>query len=422
MDSENLPVSSLESARLSLARLGIVDPDEIDRVMHVASRLSATTPGASRVGIWLFDDFGALRCVSQYFPEGDTDEPGGVLTVEDYPHYFAAIRSRRAIAAEDAQRDPRTRELFDYLEAGGIGSLLDVPIYANGEVIGILCFEHKGAVRKWEKRDVDFAISIGDMLSSLFEHARLLASESAARRALQKAAHAERMDALARLSLGVIHDVNNLLTVVQMHAAVLEPKDAAQDVIAQCEAAGRLTRQLLLFARGGSSLPQSIDAARVIGDFEGVLRAAVGSPVRLELVLEEPAMVLASRSDLEQIVLNLVMNAQQAMVSGSGHIRIAVGLEDDHVVVGVTDDGAGMDEATQRQAFEPFFTTRETSGGTGMGLATVYGILKRAGGDVLLESAVGVGTTIRLRFPHAPSGRTISVPDGAVHSPRAHRS
>lgn len=419
MDSE-IPVSSLEIARLSLARLGIVDPGEVDRVMHVASRVSATTLGASRVGIWLFDDFGAMRCVSQYFPDGDTDEPGGVLRVDAYPHYFAAIRSRRAIAAEDAQRDPRTSELVEYLKAGNIGSLLDVPIYANGEVIGILCFEHTGAPRKWEKRDVDFAISIGDMLSSLFEHARLLASESAARRALQKAAHAERMDALARLSLGVIHDVNNLLTVVQMHAAVLEPKDAAQDVIAQCEAAGRLTRQLLLFARGGSSLPVSIDAARVIGDFEGVLRAALGSPVQLELFLEEPAMVLASRSDLEQIVLNLVMNAQQAMPSGSGVVRITVTVDDHHVVVAVTDDGDGMDEATQRRAFEPFFTTREDRGGTGMGLATVYGILKRAGGDVMLESAIGVGTTIRLCFPHAPSGRTVAVETSAA--PRARRS
>jgi two-component system, cell cycle sensor histidine kinase and response regulator CckA len=410
MESENQPVSLMEAARLSLARLGILDPSELDRAMQVAARLSATTLQASRVGIWLFDGFGALRCAAVHALEGEPEAPGGLLRVEDYPHYFAAIRARRAISADDAQRDPRTTELAPYLEAHGIGSLLDVPIYTNGEVAGVVCFEQIGPPRHWAKRDVDFAISIGDMLSSLFEHARLLAAEAAERRAIELAAHAERMDALARLALGVIHDVNNLLTVVSIHAAVLEPRDAARDVIEQCEAAGRLTRQLLLFARGGSSERFSIDAARVIGDFEHVLRSALGPTIELSVSVEGPAMVLASRSDLEQSILNLALNAHQAMgESSGGHIALTVGLDDDHVVVTVRDDGDGMDAATQRRAFEPFFTTREATGGTGMGLATVYGILKRAGGDIQLDSARGRGTTIALRFPHAPSGRTSSV-------------
>jgi two-component system, cell cycle sensor histidine kinase and response regulator CckA len=409
MDSENQPVSLMEAARLSLARLGILDPSELDRAMQVAARLSATTLQASRVGIWLFDGFGALRCAAVHTLEGEPEAPGGLLRVEDFPHYFAAIRARRAIAADDALHDARTSELVPYLEAHNIGSLLDVPIYTNGEVAGVVCCEQLGPPRHWEKRDVDFAISIGDMLSSLFEHARLLAAEAAERRAIELAAHAERMDALARLALGVIHDVNNLLTVVSIHAAVLEPRDAARDVIEQCEAAGRLTRQLMLFARGGSSERFSIDAARVIADFEHVLRSALGATVALSVSVEAPAMVLASRSDLEQSVLNLALNAQQSMADGQwGHIAITVAMAEDHVVVAVKDDGRGMDPATQRRAFEPFFTTREEAGGTGMGLASVYGILKRAGGDIQLESALGLGTTIALRFPHAPSGRTSS--------------
>lgn len=410
MESDNQPVSSMEAARLSLARLGILDPNELDRAMQVAARLSATTLRASRVGVWLFDGFGTLRCATVYTREGEPEGPGGVLRVEDFPVYFAAIRARRAIAADDAVNDTRTVELLGYLQSHGIGALLDVPIYANGEVVGVVCVEQLGPPRHWEKRDVDFAISMGDMLSSLFEHARLLAAEAAQRRAVELAAHAERMDALARLALGVIHDVNNLLTVVSIHAAVLEPRDAARDVIEQCEAAGRLTRQLLLFARGGSTERFSIDAARVVADFEHVLRSALGPMTELALTVEAPAMVLASRSDLEQSVLNLALNAQQAMPDGTGgHITIDVRVDDDHVVIAVKDDGCGMDAVTQRRAFEPFFTTREGSGGTGMGLATVYGILKRAGGDIQLDSAPGRGTRIALRFPHAPSGRTHSV-------------
>jgi CheY-like chemotaxis protein len=192
-----------------------------------------------------------------------------------------------------------------------------------------------------------------------------------------------------------------------------------QGIVHASERAGELTRQLLAFSSRQMLQPKVIDLNHVALDMESMLRRLI--PSDIELVLDcDPRItsVLADPSQLEQVILNLVVNARDAM-RGGGSIRIATHdyvvdpdqsaehplLPGAYVELVVTDTGIGMDEHTRAHAFEPFFTTKKLEGGTGLGLATVYGIVKQSGGHVAIESRPGAGATIRVLLPSAGSER-----------------
>jgi two-component system cell cycle sensor histidine kinase/response regulator CckA len=236
--------------------------------------------------------------------------------------------------------------------------------------------------------------------------------------ALQRA---QRLEALGRLTGGVAHDINNMLGVItgQVEFAMrrLGPGDPASarlaNVLPVVERAASLTRHLLAFAREPVGRPRPVDLNAVVSQLERILERVVGDEVTLELRPEpELGSVRADPTQLEQVLLNLAFNARDAMPDG-GRLTIETHnvdlLDADrcnppiapgrYVMLSVSDEGAGMDERTLVRIFEPFFTTKPKGRGTGLGLATVHGIVRQGGGAIRVDSERGLGTTFRIYLP-----------------------
>ena len=240
---------------------------------------------------------------------------------------------------------------------------------------------------------------------------------------LERLQQAQRMESVGKLAGGIAHEVNNMMSVVLGCSEFLLtradlPPDVRADVELMREAAERsaaITAQLLAFSRRQVLQPVPLDLNTVIRDLEPVLRRTLGDTSLLELRLAPLGAVLADRGRLQQVLLNLVLNARDAMARGGrvvvetrtvelGEDEAALHPEVRHregpfALLAVSDTGHGMDRETASHIFEPFFTTKEVGKGTGLGLSTVYGIVKQSDGYVWVESEPGQGTTIRIYLP-----------------------
>ena len=229
---------------------------------------------------------------------------------------------------------------------------------------------------------------------------------------------ARQMEALGRLSGGVAHDFNNILTVVTGYSDLLlltlPQGDLARPKVEEIRRAGErasdLTRKLLAFGRAQASTNRSGDINRTLEECAGMLRYLIPPPVEVVLNPDSsPAPVHCDPTELQQVLLNLSLNARDAMPSG-GRLEIAASVADGQVELRVSDTGHGMDETTRARAFDPFFTTKAPGRGTGLGLSTVYGIVRRAGGRVDIESSPGSGSVFRVRLPLATEAVADPVP------------
>jgi signal transduction histidine kinase/CheY-like chemotaxis protein len=261
-------------------------------------------------------------------------------------------------------------------------------------------------------------------------------------RAQQQLLQARKLEAIGRLAGGVAHDFNNLLTVIKNHVEFLREKllpgtEDLEDVQAIGEAAERatrITRQLLAFGRRNEGIPEVLDLNRIATELTRGIGRLVGEHVTIELALEPGvARVRADRGQLEQVLLNLLVNARDAMPDG-GKVTLCtrkVSPDDlretdlprtpnQYVALVVSDTGCGMDEATRARLFEPFFTTKEPGQGTGLGLATVYGIVEKHGGHITVTSKPGDGTTFVILLPTSHnSSSTIEAVRAPEDSPKA---
>lgn len=234
---------------------------------------------------------------------------------------------------------------------------------------------------------------------------------TARRRADAERLRAQRFEALGRLAAGVAHDFNNLLAVmlgaVEMAEQALPADEASlrADLAAAADAARRgraLTRQLLTFARRQESQPQRVDVNALVRGMAELLRRIVGPRVRLELALApEAGAVVADPAQAEQVLLNLVTNARDAVPDG-GEVRVETARENGDLRLTVRDTGVGIPPEVRPHLFEPFFSTK--TDGHGLGLATVYGVVTGAGGRVDVESEPGRGAAFHLRLPRAAEG------------------
>lgn len=264
------------------------------------------------------------------------------------------------------------------------------------------------------------------------DHRRQEAEQARLREKLQEAS---KINSIGRLAGGVAHDFNNLLTVINGHADLILaglPKNgqlwdslvAIQDA---GERAARLTQQLLAFSRRSMIEPKVLDLNAIASETAKMLRRLLGENIEITISLDPTlGTITADQGQIEQVLINLAVNARDAMPDG-GRLTIethalTISVEDlanypdllpgPHILLAVSDTGCGMTPEVQAQIFEPFFTTKGVGSGTGLGLAVVYGIVKQAGGHVSVSSQVGVGTTFKLVFP----ATTASVSGKAVLS------
>lgn len=241
-------------------------------------------------------------------------------------------------------------------------------------------------------------------------------AEAALRRSEEQLRQAQKMEAVGLLAGGVAHDFNNLLTVIVGYAGALlndaaitaEVKDDLSQINKAAEQASVLTRQLLTFSRRQLLKPEVLDLSARVRDLEKMLQRLVGENITLSVQLaQRPTWVKADAGQIEQVILNLVVNARDA-IDGAGNITV----ESAHVnvtepgrgtrsgvLLSVSDTGHGMDDETRARIFEPFFTTKERGRGTGLGLATVYGIVEQSGGSISVQSEPGAGSVFKVYLP-----------------------
>ena len=253
----------------------------------------------------------------------------------------------------------------------------------------------------------------------------------------------QKMDAVGRLAGGIAHDFNNLLTVIRLNTEIImdgfDPTDPRSEDVKQirsaAERASGLTRQLLAFSRKQILQPRVLDMNSVVGNVEPMLRRLIGEDITISTTSSARGYIVADPGQLEQVLMNLVVNARDAMPQG-GRITIetrSVELDEHYtsehapviagryVMLAVGDNGIGMSRDTREHAFDPFFTTKEAGKGTGLGLATVYGIVKQSGGYVWIYSEPELGTTLKLYFPEVSSSAAFTTSEPRTASSETSR-
>jgi two-component system cell cycle sensor histidine kinase/response regulator CckA len=259
-------------------------------------------------------------------------------------------------------------------------------------------------------------------------------AEELLRRRDEQLRQSQKMEAVGRLSGGIAHDFNNLLGVIIGYSESIEHRTDSNDPLRKSateirkagERAASLTHQLLAFSRQQVLQPQILDLNMLVTDMGKMLKRLIGTHIELTTELAtDLGQVKAEQSQIEQVMLNLVVNARDAMPDGGKLLIETSNLDVDenltinfpflqpgpYVLLTVSDTGTGMDANTRRHIFEPFFTTKEPGKGTGLGLATVYGVVKQSGGGVIVDSEPGKGTTFKIFLPQTLESAVASAAD-----------
>jgi PAS domain S-box-containing protein len=388
-------------------------PAALARIMEMA----VDTLHVARVGVWGHST-DKLVCLDVCDEATRQHTSGAELRLEQYPTYLAAIRGGAPMAIHDTQSDERTRELVGPgAVRHDVTAQFDIPVRAGGRVVAVLTAEHVGGPRRWSAEEQSFATSVASFVA--------LAIEAAERTRLEEQlAKTQKMESIGRLAGGVAHDFNNLLTAilgnVEFARMNLAPDAPVLVELQEIEKAARrgadLSRQLLTFARHQVVEPRVVDLNALTRNADKLLRRLLGEDI--ELVTRLAPDVGAVRIDpgqFEQVIVNLAVNARDAMPNGgrltiethnvvldseflAGHTSIAPG---EYVQIAVSDTGHGMDRETMSRLFEPFFTTKEHGRGTGLGLAICYGIVRQAGGAISVYSEPGRGSTFKVYLERA---------------------
>lgn len=299
---------------------------------------------------------------------------------------------------------------------------LVLPLRIAGDQLGVIGLVDKAA--GFSVRDQEDMKHIAETIALVLQSVR---AEQARGQATEHLRVVQKFEAIGQLAGGVAHDFNNLLTVINGYSSLLvrtlghdtQKQQDAELILQAGRKAENLVRQMLAFSRKQVMTPVLLDLNELIGNFRKLLLGMVREDIELKLDLAENlGRVKADPGQMEQILINLVINARDAMPQG-GRIAISTANRDldDHfvllnpgatkgatVMMTVEDTGSGMSEAVREHVFEPFFTTKEPGRGTGLGLSTVYGIVKQSGGYITVESELGRGTTFRIFLPRTDAG------------------
>jgi len=395
---QQLPARAAQALQAQVAMVLLLEPNRLE------FRVAGST--------------GSLACegMGRHVPNRPDTPPGFVLA-QSQPVHVADYRTEQRFTVPAA-----------YVDAGLVSGLW-VPLSDRGRIIGTLavCWHE---ARPFGDDEVRFLQSLSNLLATSLQRAQ---SEEAL-------SHAQRLESVGQLTGGIAHDFNNLLTIIQGNLQVLEELPALEGdsyglqlagaAMRACRRGADLTSKLLAFSRRQVLQPTPVDVGQLLNSLADMLRRTLDQRVCIEVAVDPGCPpVLADPGQLESALLNIAINARDAMPEGGtlcfhaaacSALPAAVRSElddpslQDHalVAISVADTGSGMSEAVKERAFEPFFTTKDAGRGTGLGLSTVYGFVKQSRGAVVIDSTLGVGTTLTLYIPR-PWGTAAPAQDAA---------
>lgn len=368
--------------------------------------------------------------------------------VEGHTPWPRGTQNPDPIFVDDVEHEPSCADLLPVFRAEGIRALAFLPLTFRGWVIGKFMV-YGDRPTDWRAYDLTLVAFIASLVALAIElrrteldareaHDQLRDLLEERQRLQEQMLQAQKMESLGALAGGIAHDFNNLLTAILGYADLLRLQlevgkaqvETVDELIRAGQQAANVTRQLLAFARRQPYAPKVVDIGRVVDETLGMIRNLLGPQILLvSRHRPGPFPVRTDASQFQQVLLNLVVNARDAMPNG-GELQLSLAeieLKDAefglapgrYAELVARDNGVGMSDSTRRRALEPFFTTKEKGRGTGLGLSTCYGIVHQIGGELLLDSTLGQGTTVRVLVPLSPE--PVENDDGGPGSPALQR-
>lgn len=342
----------------------------------------------------------------------------------------SAAFAGQTVVSENVMEDPAWRAFRSLAERVGISAAWSTPIFGDGEVLGtIALYDPKpGSPGEDDIEIIDICAGLAQIAIERNREEERIQSLVAQRTAELELAQEQlvrvrQLEGVGRLAAGLAHEFNNWLTVIQLyceqlaHPPMTDAGRAVQEIRLAAQRASALTRQLLAVGRTQELRPRMLDCNCLIHGLGPMLRALLGSGV--EVLIETgpvPAIARLDESQFEQVLVNLALNARDAMPAG-GTFTVRSLAEGTRAVMEVSDTGAGMDSETLARVFEPFFTTKGPGRGSGLGLATVYGVVRQSGGEITAWSEPGHGSRFRISLPLVVP-ETTAVDDEQTQIPR----
>ncbi len=401
----------------TLVKLSKYTNKDLTSTIRRTTEETAKTLSVERVGVWFLDEkAGELACEDLYLQSQNRHESGLRIKAADCPSYFQAIENSRIVAANDALKDPRTREFAEsYLEPLGVSSMLDVPIRLHGKTLGVVCHEHTDGPREWSLEEQDFAASIADMISLQIEANERQKAERALAKANEHLADTVRElrrsnKELQDFAYITAHDLKAPLRgigtltdwITADYAGKLDEPGQQQLGLLK----GRVSRMselidsILHYSEIGRTAKriEPVDLNALLLDIVSQL----SPPEHIQITVDgDLPTVVSEKARLIQLFQNLIGNAIKYMDKPQGLIKVGCVSEDECWKFNVTDNGPGIDSKYFAKIFEMFqtLTRRDELESTGIGLAVVKKIIDLYGGNVWVESEVGEGTTFYFTLP-----------------------